>query len=79
MSDVAAYSAGAPAGQRGVRRLHRGLIGIDAQVTKAENAVAGKVPVKRNRFITLKGADKTVNRDDTGHGSPMLPRPATQP
>jgi transposase len=44
-------------------RARRGLIGIDAQVTKAENAVAGKVPVKRNRFITLKGADKTVNRE----------------
>jgi hypothetical protein len=32
------------------------------QVAKAEKAVAGKVPVKRNRFITLTGATKTVNR-----------------
>ena len=36
--------------------------GIDEQVAKAEKAVAGKVPVKRNRFITLTGATKTVNR-----------------
>jgi hypothetical protein len=32
-------------------------------VAKAEKAVAGKVPVKRNRFIRLVGADKSVNRD----------------
>ena len=25
--------------------------------------MAGKVPVKRNRFVTLSGGDKTVNRD----------------
>jgi hypothetical protein len=31
-------------------------------VAKAEKAVAGKVPVKRNRFIKLVGADKRVNR-----------------
>jgi hypothetical protein len=31
-------------------------------VAKAERAVAGKVPVKRNRFIRLVGADKSVNR-----------------
>jgi hypothetical protein len=36
--------------------------GIDEQVAKAEKAVAGKVPVKRNRFIQLVGADKSVNR-----------------
>jgi hypothetical protein len=29
---------------------------------KAEKAVAGKVPVKRNRFITLAGGAKSVNR-----------------
>jgi hypothetical protein len=44
-------------------RARRTLRGIDEQVTKAEKAVAGKVPVKRNRFIRLVGADKSVNRD----------------
>lgn len=43
-------------------RARRTLRGIDEQVAKAEKAVAGKVPVKRNRFITLAGADKSVNR-----------------
>jgi len=32
-------------------------------VRKAEQAVAGKVPVKRNRFIRLDGAAKSVNRE----------------
>ncbi len=41
----------------------RTLHGIDTQVAKAERAVAGKEPVKRNRFIKLTGGDKTVNRD----------------
>ena len=40
----------------------RTLRGIDEQVSKAEKAVAGKIPVKRNRFITITGATKTVNR-----------------
>jgi Transposase DDE domain len=44
-------------------RARRTLRGIDEQVTKAERAVAGKVPVKRNRFIKLTGADKSVNRE----------------
>jgi hypothetical protein len=44
-------------------RARRTLRGIDEQVAKAERAVAGKVPVKRNRFITLSGGEKTVNRD----------------
>jgi hypothetical protein len=44
-------------------RARRTLRGIDEQVAKAERAVAGKVPVKRNRFITLVGGDKTVNRE----------------
>jgi hypothetical protein len=44
-------------------RARRTLRGIDEQVAKAEKAVAGKVPVKRNRFITLTGAQKSVNRD----------------
>jgi hypothetical protein len=43
-------------------RARRTLRGIDEQVAKAERAVAGKVPVKRNRFITLAGAEKSVNR-----------------
>ena len=43
-------------------RARRTLHGIDEQVSKAEKAVAGKVPVKRNRFIKLVGADKSVNR-----------------
>ena len=43
-------------------RARRTLRGIDEQVTKAERAVAGKVPVKRNRFVTLVDAKKAVNR-----------------
>src|SRR5690606_3802928 len=43
-------------------RARRTLRGIDEQVAKAEKAVAGKVAVKRNRFIKLTGATKTVNR-----------------
>jgi Transposase DDE domain len=44
-------------------RARRSLRGIDEQVAKAEKAVAGKVPVKRNRFIQLSGGTKTVNRE----------------
>jgi len=43
-------------------RARRTLRGIDDQVAKAERAVAGKAPVKRNRYIYLSGATKTVNR-----------------
>src|SRR5207344_1652101 len=43
-------------------RARRSLRGIDQQVAKAEKAVAGKTPVKRNRFITLTGGTKSVNR-----------------
>jgi Transposase DDE domain len=43
-------------------RARRTLRGIDEQVTKAEQAVAGKTPVKRNRFVQLSGGTKTVNR-----------------
>jgi len=43
-------------------RARRTLKGIDEQVAKAENAVAGRAPVKRNRFIALSGATKSVNR-----------------
>jgi Transposase DDE domain len=44
-------------------RARRTLRGIDDQVAKAERAVAGKAPVKRNRFIKLTGAAKSVNRN----------------
>ena len=44
-------------------RARRALRGIAEQVTKAEQAVAGKVPVKRNRFIKLSGGDRSVNRE----------------
>ncbi|MEU8224291.1 IS1634 family transposase, partial [Kribbella sp. NPDC048915] len=43
-------------------RARRTLRGIDEQVAKAESAVAGKVAVKRNRFIKLTGTTKSVNR-----------------
>jgi hypothetical protein len=43
-------------------RARRTLRGIDEQVTKAEKAVAGKTPVKRNRFIRLSGGTRSVNR-----------------
>jgi hypothetical protein len=43
-------------------RARRTLRGIDEQVGKAQRAVAGKAPVKRNRFITISGGTKTVNR-----------------
>jgi Transposase DDE domain len=41
----------------------RSLHGIDTQIAKAERAVAGQEPVKRNRFIKLTGGEKTINRD----------------
>jgi hypothetical protein len=44
-------------------RARRTLRGIDEQIAKAERAVAGKEPVKRNRFIKLVDAKKSVNRD----------------
>jgi hypothetical protein len=44
-------------------RARRTLRGIDEQVAKAQNAVDGHAPVKRNRFIKLTGATKSVNRD----------------
>jgi len=44
-------------------RARRTLAGIDQQIAKAERAVAGKAPVKRNRFIRLAGGDKSVNRE----------------
>jgi hypothetical protein len=44
-------------------RARRTLRGIDEQVAKAAKAVAGLAPVKRNRFIALEGAVKTINRE----------------
>jgi Transposase DDE domain len=44
-------------------RARRTLRGIDEQVRKAEHAVTGKAPVKRNRFIQLSGGTRTVNRE----------------
>jgi len=41
----------------------RSLHGIDTQIAKAERAVVGQEPVKRNRFIKLTGGEKTINRD----------------
>jgi transposase len=44
-------------------RARRSLRGIDQQITKAEKAVAGQTPVKRNRFVQLTGGSRSVNRD----------------
>jgi len=44
-------------------RARRTLRGIDEQVAKAEKAVAGQAPIKRNRFIQLGGDAYTVNRE----------------
>ena len=44
-------------------RARRTLKGIDEQVAKAEQAVAGKTAIKRNRFVHLDGGTRTVNRD----------------
>jgi len=41
----------------------RTLRGIDEQITRAQRAVDGHAPVKRNRLIKLTGATKTVNRE----------------
>jgi hypothetical protein len=43
-------------------RARRTLRGIDEPITKAEKAVAGKTPVKRNRFVQLSGGSRKVNR-----------------
>jgi len=44
-------------------RARRMLRGIDEQAAKAAKTVAGLAPVKRNRFIALDGAVKSVNRE----------------
>ena len=43
-------------------RAHRTLREIDEQIAKAEEAVAGTTPVKRNRFVQLTGGTRSVNR-----------------
>jgi hypothetical protein len=43
-------------------RARRTLRGIDEQVAKAQRAVDGHAPVKRNRYIQLTGATRSVNR-----------------
>jgi DDE family transposase len=43
-------------------RARRTLRGIDEQIAKAEKAVAGTTPVKRNRFVRLTGGTRSVNR-----------------
>ena len=56
-----------PSSHRGFRapraRARRTLRGINEQIAKAEKAIAGQVPVKRNRFIRLDGGTTTVNRE----------------
>jgi len=44
-------------------RARRTLRGIGEQVKKAGQAVAGKAPVKRNRFIQLPAGSRSVNRE----------------
>jgi len=44
-------------------RARRTLRGIDEQIAKAQKAVDGKAPLKRNRFITLSGETKAIDRD----------------
>jgi transposase len=44
-------------------RARRTLRGIDQQIVKAEKAVAGQTPVKRNRFVQLTGGSRSINRD----------------
>jgi hypothetical protein len=43
-------------------RARRTLRGIDEQVAKAQRAVDGHAAVKRNRFIKLAGATKSIDR-----------------
>jgi Transposase DDE domain len=44
-------------------RARRTLRGIDEQVAKAQRAVDGHAAMKRNRFIKLSGATKSINRE----------------
>jgi len=49
--------------QYSASRARRTLVGIDEQVRKAQAIINGDAPVKRNRFVTLTGATKTLNTD----------------
>ncbi len=42
-------------------RAKRTLKGVEEQIRKAKAAIAGKTPIKKNRFIKLEGATKTLN------------------
>ena len=44
-------------------RARRAMHGIDTQVAKAEKAIAGQAAIKRNRFVTLTGGTRAVNRE----------------
>jgi hypothetical protein len=44
-------------------RARRSVHAIEQQVAKAETAVAGQAPIKRNRFVTLTGGTRSVNRE----------------
>lgn len=61
-----------PAGKRKEHRIYyqyraararRTLRGIDQQVEKARNAIAGRAPVKRNRFLKVTGEERTLNEE----------------
>ena len=42
--------------------MSKTIRGVDEQVAKAQHAVDGHAPIKRNRYIQLTGATKSVNR-----------------
>jgi hypothetical protein len=44
-------------------RAKRTLKGIDQQIAKAEKAIKGQTAIKRNRYVQLTGATKTINRE----------------
>ena len=44
-------------------RARRTLRGTGEQVAKARNAIAGKAPIKRNRFIQLSEGTHSINRE----------------
>ena len=60
-------------------RARRSLRGIDEQIAKAQKAVDGKAPVKRNRFITLTGESKAIDRDLEAKARPWPVGRATPP
>jgi hypothetical protein len=55
------------------------LRGIDQQLAKAENAVAGRTPLKRNRYLRLTGATKSVNRALEANNRALAGVKATSP